>query len=178
MIQSPHRDALEKDFRLRKQFLDLYRSLPQDRRTWKYNMNAMKPYRPMIDALSKAFIERYCSADMRELTLALDKQEAFLKKAYGTGNRALYQQYRKTKMQDLYTRFGNSILTQMRKMSTAGGRNAAMPHTRSKRLGLARIRRRFSPYRELNAAIYSCVKLCEKTLATSKIRLLSTKCSA
>ena len=168
MIQSPHRDALEKDFRLRKQFLDLYRSLPQDRRTWKYNMNAMKPYRPMIDALSKAFIERYCSADMRELTLALDKQEAILKKAYGTGNRALYQQYRKTKMEDLYTRFGNSILTQMRKMSTTGGRNAAMSHARSKRLGFARIRRRFSPYRELNAAIYSLRQALRKDIGHIK----------
>ena len=131
-------------------------------------MNAMKPYRPMIDALSKAFIERYCSADMRELTLALDKQEAILKKAYGTGNRALYQQYRKTKMEDLYTRFGNSILTQMRKMSTTGGRNAAMSHARSKRLGFARIRRRFSPYRELNAAIYSLRQALRKDIGHIK----------
>lgn len=47
------------------------------------------------------------------------RQEVFLKSIYGEGKTEQYKAYRKTKMEDLYKRMGNSILTELRKHDKA-----------------------------------------------------------
>ena len=107
-------DAFMKDRELQQAFMDVYNKLPADKRQWKYNMNGMKELRPKIDCLSRMYIDHYHAKDFHDLQLELDKEQAYLKSVYGSGKKEQYMDYRKNKMQDLYTRLGNAILTEMR----------------------------------------------------------------
>ena len=107
-------DAFMNDRELQQAFMDIYKKLPADKRQWKYNMNGMKKLRPEIDRLSKMYIDRYHAKDFHNLQLELEKEQAYLKSVYGSGKKEKYMDYRESKMQDLYTRLGNSILTEMR----------------------------------------------------------------
>lgn len=107
-------DAFMNDRELQQAFMDIYKKLPTDKRQWKYNMNGMKKLRPEIDRLSRMYIDHYHAKDFHNLQLELDKEQAYLKSVYGSGKKEKYMDYRKNKMQDLYTRLGNSILTEMR----------------------------------------------------------------
>ncbi|WOC32357.1 MULTISPECIES: MobP2 family relaxase [Caproicibacterium] len=114
IIAAKSKNLFQEDHQLRQQFLAIYHALPHDRRTWKYNMGAMQSLRPQIDRLTKAYIDRYHPADFAQLTQALKKEERFQQSVYGTSKRDLHTQYGTTKLRDLYTRMGNSILTEMR----------------------------------------------------------------
>lgn len=107
-------DAFVKDRELQQAFMDIYKKLPADKRQWKYNMNGIKALHPEINRLSKMYIDHYHAKDFYNLQLELDKEQAYLKSVYGSGKKEKYMDYRKNKMQDLYTRLGNSILTEMR----------------------------------------------------------------
>jgi hypothetical protein len=108
-----------RDRKLQGAFLNLYRKLPADRRLWFYNMNALSAVRPEIDGFTKQYLHLYHRQDMAELSRLLEKQEEFLKSAYGTGKTQLYKQYAKTKRRDLYTRMGNAVLRELREYDKA-----------------------------------------------------------
>ena len=103
-----------KDKNLRGQFLNLYSELPPDRRLWNYNMNALKDVRPHIDKFTKMYIDMYHKKDFAELNKRLDEQQEFLKSVYGSGKKKMYENYKQTKINDLYTRMGNAVLTELR----------------------------------------------------------------
>jgi len=103
-----------RDKKLRGMFLNLYRTLPDDRRLWFYNMNALSSVRPEIDRFTKAYISMYHKQDFEELTRKLNEQQEFLRSVYGTGKEELYKNYSKTKIKDLYTRMGNAVLRELR----------------------------------------------------------------
>lgn len=119
IIASRPSDAFMKDQTLRSLFLQLHENLPSDQRQWKYGMNSIKRLRPQIDELSRAYILEYQKPAYQELQAALDRQEVFLKSVYGEGKTEQYKAYRKTKMEDLYKRMGNSILTELRRYDHA-----------------------------------------------------------
>ena len=121
---------IHKDRKLERQYRKIFQQLPHDRRLWKYNMTVMSHLRPEIDRLSKLYLDTYCQKDMQQLDKLLQQQADFWKKAYGSGDKRAgrYQQYRETKMKDLYTRLGNSILRAMREESSGskkGGGNSS-----------------------------------------------------
>lgn len=103
-----------RDKELRGAFLNLYRQMPSDMRTWFYGMNALNRIRPQIDRLSAKYIQLYHKQDFEELTQKLKEQENFLKSVYGQGKQEQYRNYTQTKMEDLYTRMGNAILRELR----------------------------------------------------------------
>jgi len=103
-----------RDKKLRGMFLNLYRTLPEDRRLWFYNMNALSSVRPEIDRFTKAYIDMYHRQDFAELTHKLNEQQKFLRSVYGAGKEDLYKNYAKTKIKDLYTRMGNAVLREIR----------------------------------------------------------------
>jgi hypothetical protein len=103
-----------KDEKLRGAFINLYRQLPENRRFWSYNMNALLPVRPQIDQFSKLYIDLYHREDFAELTRKLEDQEKYLQSVYGSGKQKLYKNYASTKLQDLYTRMGNAVLRELR----------------------------------------------------------------
>ena len=119
IIKHREPDVFLSDDALRKKFLELYHTLPADRRKWKYNMNALKRQRPMIDALTSAYIERYHAADYQELLDALDRNGEVYRQLYGEGKMQAYRDFKENKIKDLYTRMGNAILTELRKYDSA-----------------------------------------------------------
>ena len=103
------------DRQMKGAFLNLYNKLPSDKRLWFYNMNALHYVRPEIDAFTKQYIERYHREDFQRLTQRLQEQQQFLKSVYGEGKTKMYENCSQTKMNDLYTRMGNAVLTELRK---------------------------------------------------------------
>lgn len=103
-----------RDTQLRGAFLNLYRKLPENRRFWQYNMNALHSIRPQIDHFTKMYLSLYHRKDLSELNHSLMEQEKFLKSVYGSGKEKLYKNYADNKMKELYTRMGNAVLRELR----------------------------------------------------------------
>lgn len=103
-----------RNLRLYGTFIKLYKRMPRDRRLWKYNMNALHDMRPEIDSFTRLYMDMYHKEDFLELKKELQSQQEFLKSVYGSGKQKLYQNYAKTKMNDLYTRMGNAVLRELR----------------------------------------------------------------
>ena len=78
-------------------------------------MNALKEQRPSIDKLASLYLETYHPADFKELKQKLANMDEKYKRAYG-GQR---QPYSIGKIQDLYTRLGNTILNEMKEYDRA-----------------------------------------------------------
>lgn len=95
-----------------KQFKKIHSLLPDDKRMWKYNMNAIQDVRPEIDKLTKMYIQKNFKEEYKEFEKQLDKEVELHKKTYG--NSARSEKYKETKMNDLYARMGNTILKEVR----------------------------------------------------------------
>ena len=107
MLQGKRDRPLIEDKKFCKDFLRLYHALPANRQLWKYNMTALDHLRPQIDNLTRGYIEKYHGEDYKELTKLLKEQEEKQAVAYGRKSRGGYAE---NKIQDLYTRMGNTIL--------------------------------------------------------------------
>src|SRR5699024_7461022 len=94
------------------QFNSIYKSLPNDKRKWKYNMNAMKEIRPEIDKLTDIYIEKNFKNEYKEFSNQIDENVQSFKKTYGNNSKA--DDYKKNVYEDMYSRMGNTILTEMR----------------------------------------------------------------
>lgn len=95
-----------------KQFKKIHSMLPEDKRLWKYNMNGISHVRPEIDKLTDMYINKYFKKDFKEFKTELDKEVELFKKTYGDSKKA--EKYKETKMNDLYTRMGNTILKEIK----------------------------------------------------------------
>ena len=97
---------------VKEQIVELSRRLPENKNLWQYNRKSMQPYREMIDGCIDGIIESNDELKQAfgEYTSRLDEHTAKLKEWYGDGNRHLYLDYKKNRLQDTYARFGNSLL--------------------------------------------------------------------
>lgn len=95
-----------------KQFKVIHKMLPEDKRLWKYNMNAIKNVRPEIDKLTQMYIQKKFPNEYKEFLNQLDKEVKLHKKTYGDSKRA--ESYKETKINDLYTRMGNTVLKEVK----------------------------------------------------------------
>ncbi len=96
-------------------FLNLYVSMPRKegrsmRWSWNYNNMIMAPLHPLIDAVSDAYLNKYCPGEMDELHHLLSEQEKTYQKAYGSQDVDVAE----NKIRDLYYRLGNSILKEIK----------------------------------------------------------------
>ena len=112
IIQGKKDRMLSSDPEFSRAFLALLAELPPDRRLWHYNMNAMEPYRPMLNNLSSLYIQRYHKEDYLQLQALIQQQEAKYSRAYGQGKK-VKNNFAKNKEADLYSRLGNQILKEM-----------------------------------------------------------------
>ena len=94
------------------QIVELSRRLPDNKSLWQYNRKSMQPYREMINGCVDGIIESNDELKQAfgEYMRKLDEHTAKLKDWYGDGNRHLYLDYKKNRLQDTYARFGNSLL--------------------------------------------------------------------
>ena len=116
IIRSMKENSLYNDISFRRGFLELYRNMPKgvNRNMWKYGTNVIKPLREQIDALSKEYIEKYHKDDFEKLQEKLELQERRYIEAYGGSSKQM-----ENKIDDLYKRLGNSILSQIREFDKA-----------------------------------------------------------
>ena len=110
ILEKQRQHLFMKDVQLAGMMLSLYEKLPEDRNTWKYGYNSIRPFRDDIDEISKAFIEKYAQEDFRDLDNMLDIQAVKYERAYGKSNGG----YKENRLKDLRTRMGNTILGQLR----------------------------------------------------------------
>ena len=109
IIDDKVKKLMHEDKNLAEKFMKIYSMLPADKRTWKYNMNAMKQLRPELDELSKMYIQKYHQESFGKLVQMLIVQQDKYDRAYGKNT-----DYAQNKIKDLYTRLGNVILKEMR----------------------------------------------------------------
>lgn len=95
-----------------KQFKKIHSMLPDDKRQWNYSMNGIANVRPEIDKFTKMYIEKHFKEEFKDFQKRLDKEVEIYKKTYGNNSRA--EQYRETKMNDLYKRMGNTVLKEIK----------------------------------------------------------------
>lgn len=107
-----------KDKEMKKQFINIIKLLPEDLSQWQYAYNSIDEARPLIDNLSKYYINNYCKEDFNELDKLLDVEVDEYKRLYGEGRegkeKGKYKDYKTNELDYLYKRMGNAFLTEMR----------------------------------------------------------------
>jgi hypothetical protein len=111
------------------QFKKIHSMLPEDKRLWQYSMNGIVNVRPEIDKFTQLYIEKHFKNEFKEFNKQLEKEVEIYKRTYGDNSRA--EQYRETKMNDLYKRMGNTVLKEIKQydsdlQSAAFKKNSAL----------------------------------------------------
>lgn len=103
------------DMQMLKVYNEIYKSLPNDMRLWKYNNNAMSQLRPQINSVIDMYLKSNHPDDFKELDKALIEEMKFREDIYGTGDKDYkrYEDYRTNKHQELYAKLGNAMLREM-----------------------------------------------------------------
>lgn len=103
---------------LKEKTLELLKKLPSNKRYWQYGYNKINNIKPLIDGISKYYIQTYHKEDYKELMKRLTIEELELKRIYGEGQegkeKGRYKDYKKNKEQELLKKMGNSILRELR----------------------------------------------------------------
>ncbi|TBX05590.1 MobP2 family relaxase [Clostridium perfringens] len=113
LIQGKKEMSFKEDIEMRKMVKEIVKKLPSDKRQWHYNYNSMQEVRPLIDNLTKYYIETYKKDEFKELVDRLEKEDKFYKEVYGK-RKVETKTYKDNKIQDLYTRMGNTILKEIK----------------------------------------------------------------
>src|SRR5699024_3083974 len=96
-------------------FNKIYNSLPNNKRMWMYNIKESKNLQTEIKSLSDIYISKKNSKDSKYFTNNINKNIEEYKKIYGNSRAIDYKNY---VYKDMYTRMGNSILTEMKKFDS------------------------------------------------------------
>lgn len=103
---------------LKEKTLELLKKLPDNKRYWQYGYNKINNVKPLIDGISKYYIQTYHKEDYKELMKRLSIEELELKRIYGEGQegkeKGRYKDYKKNKEKELLKKMGNSILRELR----------------------------------------------------------------
>lgn len=81
---------------------------------WNYNNNSLKNIRPDIDKLSDMYIQKYHSKEFDGFKDKLVQQSNIYKSTYGENSN--YKNYVNTKIDDLYSRSGNTIIKNIKQL--------------------------------------------------------------
>ncbi|MFT9116835.1 MAG: MobP2 family relaxase [Sporolactobacillus sp.] len=97
-------------------FNQIYAQLPSDMRLWKYNNNAMKDIRPLIDEAVKNYLVHEHPDELKQLDEALKEEMNVRKGLYGDGSKEVgrYKDYYDNKYHELYSKLGNALLNEMK----------------------------------------------------------------
>lgn len=102
------------DRKFKKDFLSIYRQLPENKRHWSYGYESINHVKPQLNKLTKDYINQHYKKEFKELDKRLDKEVTELKRAYGAGGEDRYKDFKKNKMNDLEKRMGNAFLQEMK----------------------------------------------------------------
>lgn len=154
------------DRMLKGAFLNLYFKLPRDERLWFYNMNALHDIRPAIDDFTKMYISLYHKEDFQKLQQKLQDEQEFLKTAYGEGSQKMYEHYAENKLNDLYTRMGNTVLTELRQYDKLLRSELSIP--KSSASAKQKLRDKYSHTQRRSDAMYQLKKSLKKDFNSVK----------
>lgn len=101
---------------MKRMVLEIINKLPSDKRQWHYNYNSLSEVRPLLDELTKYYIDNYKKEELSKLENLLDKETEYLKELYGEGETFRYKDYKKNKIDELYTRMGNTLLKEIKEV--------------------------------------------------------------
>lgn len=93
-----------------KKIHELLKDVPK--KEWQYNNNIMKQTRPEIDKFTEMYIKVNHGEEFNQFKKDLKKQTILYKETYG--DKSDYRKYEDTKMKDLYSRAGNTVLKQLK----------------------------------------------------------------
>ncbi|HDJ7420928.1 MULTISPECIES: MobP2 family relaxase [Staphylococcus] len=93
-----------------KKIHDEVKDIPK--KEWQYNNNIMKNARPEIDKFTMMYIKNNHGEEFDQFKSDLKKQTLLYKETYG--DKSDYKNYEATKMNDLYSRAGNTVLKQLK----------------------------------------------------------------
>lgn len=102
------------DREFKKDFLKIYKQLPENKRYWNYGYENINHVKPDINKLTKDYINKHYKKEYKALDKKLDKEVEELKRAYGAGGSDRYKDYKANKLNDLEKRMGNAFLQEMR----------------------------------------------------------------
>lgn len=108
-------DELQFDKSFKKQTQKIHNKLKDiPLNQWNYNNNSLKHIRPDIDKLSEMYIQKYHSKEYEDFKDKLVQQSDIYKSTYG--EKSNYKNYINTKIEDLYSRSGNTILKNIKQI--------------------------------------------------------------
>lgn len=116
IIDSKKDFSFHKDMEMKRMVLEIIKKLPEDKRQWHYNYNSLSEVRPLLDELTKYYVDNYKKEEFKKLEDLLDKETEYLKKLYGEGEPFRYKDYKKNKIDELYTRMGNTLLKEIKEV--------------------------------------------------------------
>ncbi|MFG1577851.1 MobP2 family relaxase, partial [Staphylococcus aureus] len=90
-----------------KKVQDKLKDIPKNQ--WNYNNNSLKHIRPEIDKITDMYIKQYHPKEFEDFKDKLFQQTNIYKSTYGENSN--YNNYTYTKIDDLYSRSGNTILS-------------------------------------------------------------------
>ncbi len=109
-------DELQFDKSFKKQTKKIHNKLKDiPLNQWNYNNNSLKHVRPDIDKLSEMYIQKYYSSEYKDFKDKLVQQSDIYKSTYG--EKSNYKNYIDTKLEDLYSRSGNTILKNIKQFN-------------------------------------------------------------
>ncbi len=100
-------------------FNELISQIPEKQELWFYNRREFKPYKKYVDDCVNKIIEGNpnLKEEFNGFIQQLDKFTDSYKKNYGEGKQELYKEYKKNRLQDFYSRAGNSVLKELKSFS-------------------------------------------------------------
>lgn len=140
------------------QFNKIYKLLPDDKRKWKYNMNSMKEIRPEIDKLTDIYIKKNFKKEYEDFSNKINENVKSFKEIYGSNSKA--NNYKENVYKDMYTRMGNTILTEMREFDKK--KNSTKSFNKNK------IKGKYMVKREMQNSIYHLDRYMKDDLQSMK----------
>jgi len=107
IIATARDQEYQKDFD--REFIELARTL----NTFQYG-RLSEDDRKKVDSVSELILKSKFPTEYENLKLKLDNESEVYKRAYGEGNRHLYNQYKENREKDLKNRLGNVVLKQVK----------------------------------------------------------------
>ncbi|MFA5658262.1 MAG: relaxase MobL [Oscillospiraceae bacterium] len=142
------RQSLLPDFKLEtynehSEMVRLAAELPKNQ-TWQYGRDSFEPYREKVNHCVRSIINSSpkLKRSFDSFIEELDDYEEKLAGIYGTGERQLYKDFKKNKLDDFYSRAGNSLLSTIKQNQLLekleAGEKLRRPAEEKSRVNLAR----------------------------------------
>lgn len=101
-----------------KTFIHLLDKLPENKKLWYYNRKEFKPYQDDVKKCVNQIVSSTpeLQKNFNQYVTMIDSCSVKYKELYGDGNRHLYLKFKENKLEDFYSRAGNSILRELKNL--------------------------------------------------------------